>query len=349
MPRSPSSDRYDKRRYSHERRHSYDRRYSRSRSGDRRRDPFLTENQVYVARFNKRYTTERDLRKAFEQFGKIEKIDLKEGRGFGFIYFERRKDALEAIDEMHNKKLESGDERIVVERAGLDRRGRGPRHRRRDSRRRSGSGHPLNRIPRGGSDICYNCNKEGHYARDCKASPKPRRGGRDRDRDRNEGRCFHCAEKGHIKADCPKLAARSRSQSRSRSPRRSMSRERSFSRRRSDSRGRRSDSRGRRSDSRDRKSNSSLRKAKRYSGRRSSERRQRSDSRKRSNSPRRKERSNSKKSNKRSDERMRSSSKDFAEKAQADEKPTKQIEDRPIDGEETDAGTQLQGNKAVAN
>ena len=43
-----------------------------------------TENQIYVARFNRR-TTESDLRRAFEKYGYIEKIDLKDGRGFGFI------------------------------------------------------------------------------------------------------------------------------------------------------------------------------------------------------------------------------------------------------------------------
>ena len=43
-----------------------------------------SENQIYVARFGRR-TTENDLRKAFEKYGYIEKIDLKEGRGFGFI------------------------------------------------------------------------------------------------------------------------------------------------------------------------------------------------------------------------------------------------------------------------
>ena len=43
-----------------------------------------TENQVYVARFGRR-TNQDDLHKAFEKFGRIEKIDLKEGRGFGFI------------------------------------------------------------------------------------------------------------------------------------------------------------------------------------------------------------------------------------------------------------------------
>jgi hypothetical protein len=42
------------------------------------------DNQVYVARFSRR-TSEYDLRKSFEVYGYIEKIDIKEGRGFGFI------------------------------------------------------------------------------------------------------------------------------------------------------------------------------------------------------------------------------------------------------------------------
>ena len=46
--------------------------------------PLSSDNQIYVARFGRR-TTESDLRKAFEKYGYIDKIDLKEGRGFGFI------------------------------------------------------------------------------------------------------------------------------------------------------------------------------------------------------------------------------------------------------------------------
>ena len=37
-----------------------------------------------MARFSKR-TQEPDLKRAFEKYGFIEKIDIKEGRGFGFI------------------------------------------------------------------------------------------------------------------------------------------------------------------------------------------------------------------------------------------------------------------------
>lgn len=76
-----------------------------------------TENQIYVARFNRR-TTESDLRRAFEKYGYIEKIDLKDGRGFGFIYFENRRDAEDAIEDMNQRSLPYAEEKLVVEKAG---------------------------------------------------------------------------------------------------------------------------------------------------------------------------------------------------------------------------------------
>ena len=84
---------------------------------------------------------------------------------------------------MNGRSLPHEDERLVVEKAG------GGRKRPRRSRSRDGR-------PRG-PDICYNCNKEGHHAKDCDLSPKRRepRGA--------DGRCFICDEKGHKKIDCP--------------------------------------------------------------------------------------------------------------------------------------------------
>ena len=37
---------------------------------------------------------------------------------------------------------------------------------------------------------CYNCGKNGHMAKDCKA-PK-----------REKGACFHCGKQGHVIKDC---------------------------------------------------------------------------------------------------------------------------------------------------
>ena len=65
----------------------YQKRQSRSRSPRGYRGggpPPNSENQVYVARFSK-HTTESDLKKAFERYGYIDKVDIKEFRGFGFI------------------------------------------------------------------------------------------------------------------------------------------------------------------------------------------------------------------------------------------------------------------------
>jgi len=205
-----------RRSYSRSRSRSYDRRRSRDR-GERsyrgrsrspRRDrggpPLNSDNQVYVARFSRR-TSEYDLKKAFEAYGFIEKIDLKEGRGFGFIYFENKRDAEDAIDDMNGRCLPHQDERLIVEKAGAGRK----RSRRSRSRGRFGGER---------SNLCYNCNKDGHIARDCPNSPV--RGGRERGA---EGRCFICDEKGHKKIDCPQKREsrrRSRSRSRSRSPKR---------------------------------------------------------------------------------------------------------------------------------
>ena len=96
---------------------------------------------------------------------------------------------------MNGRSLPHEDERLVVEKAG------GGRKRPRRSRSR---GPPRDREFRGGrSDVCYNCNKEGHFARDCKEESS--RGRRERgDEPRGaDGRCFICDEKGHKKIDCP--------------------------------------------------------------------------------------------------------------------------------------------------
>ncbi|KAF8356516.1 rsp-8 [Pristionchus pacificus] len=64
------------------------------------------------------YTTEKDLREMFNEFGEIEKIDLiydhptGRSRGFGFIYFERLDDASAARDKLNGIELDGRKIRI---------------------------------------------------------------------------------------------------------------------------------------------------------------------------------------------------------------------------------------------
>ncbi|GMR42811.1 hypothetical protein PMAYCL1PPCAC_13006, partial [Pristionchus mayeri] len=64
------------------------------------------------------YTTEKDLREMFTEFGEIEKIDLiydhptGRSRGFGFIYFERLDDATAARDKLNGIELDGRKIRI---------------------------------------------------------------------------------------------------------------------------------------------------------------------------------------------------------------------------------------------
>lgn len=63
-------------------------------------------------------TTEKELKKTFEEFGEIEKIDLiydrstGQSRGFGFIYFERLGDASTAREKLNGIDLDGRTIRI---------------------------------------------------------------------------------------------------------------------------------------------------------------------------------------------------------------------------------------------
>lgn len=68
--------------------------------------------RIFVGRLNPR-TEERILEKEFSRFGKVLKIDLKQG--YAFVYFSRMEDAEDAVQRMHNKDIDGNQ--IVVEAA----------------------------------------------------------------------------------------------------------------------------------------------------------------------------------------------------------------------------------------
>jgi len=67
---------------------------------------------VYVGKLSDR-TREQDLQDAFHKFGKIARINMKQG--FGFVEFENKEDAEQAVKEMNGKQI-LGNE-IIVESA----------------------------------------------------------------------------------------------------------------------------------------------------------------------------------------------------------------------------------------
>ncbi|RCN47713.1 hypothetical protein ANCCAN_06177 [Ancylostoma caninum] len=64
------------------------------------------------------YTTEKDLRELFGEFGEIEKVELVydhptgRSRGFGFVYFERLEDACAARDKLTGQEIDGHKIRV---------------------------------------------------------------------------------------------------------------------------------------------------------------------------------------------------------------------------------------------
>jgi len=151
---------------------------------------------LFVGRLSPETRT-RDLEDLFYKYGKITRCDVKRG-GFGFVEFEDKRDAEDAIRELDGTTLLG--RHIAVEWA------KGPRR---------GSDSSSSRDKN--ADACFKCGDTGHWARDCPNSGRStkRRGSRSRSRSRSPRRRRNSRE-------------RERSpRRRSRSPRRDRERERS--------------------------------------------------------------------------------------------------------------------------
>jgi RNA recognition motif-containing protein len=85
---------------------------------------------IYVGNLS-RETTEDDLRKAFEDFGQVESINIikdrftGESRGFGFVEMPSRAEAQSAIDGMNGKDLMGRAVNVNEARPRAERRGGG--------------------------------------------------------------------------------------------------------------------------------------------------------------------------------------------------------------------------------
>ena len=144
------------------------------------------------------------LEETFNKCGEVTDV-FNTGKGFAFVTMSDQAGVDSAIDELHGSEIDGQE--IKVEQAKAREEGGGGRGGRgRSFGSRGGRG--------GGGGACYNCNRTGHLARDCRDGDRRDGqrggfGGRGGGRGRGRG-CYNCNQDGHMARDCPEPDRRDR-------------------------------------------------------------------------------------------------------------------------------------------
>ncbi|ORX62021.1 RNA-binding domain-containing protein [Hesseltinella vesiculosa] len=152
-------------------------------------DDHLSSHRLYVGRLNPT-VGRHEVKDMFSKYGRV--VDVQLFPNYGFVEFDRSRDAKEARRFLHGHKI--AGERLLVDYATEPGRNKERRSR-----------------PTTDSERCYNCGQNGHVSM--------RQGTGERAKLYKDNRCFACGEPGHRMANCPSGGSK-RSRHRSRSPRR---------------------------------------------------------------------------------------------------------------------------------
>ena len=150
------------------------------------------------------------LEEEFGRCGNVTDVYITQ-KGFAFVTMEDQDGVDSAISKLHGAELDGQEIKVEQARAreeGGGRGGRGGRSYGSRSFGRGGGGFGGGRREggRGPPGACYNCNKEGHMARDCTEERRERRGGFGGGRGGGRGgsrACYNCNEEGHMARECP--------------------------------------------------------------------------------------------------------------------------------------------------